>query len=367
MKVAIDSADTQKFTKLSNLTSSELACKSIINLIRNSRIDKNKVDGLIVTSCTNEPYLGNIISEMVGIKPKISTKIENLCNSGTSGIMLAYSLIYSGICNAVIVTGMEKQPSPGNKLIWDISRGQYDMPVHWAALYAENHFRKYGTSKEDLARVSLKNHRNANLNPNSLFYNKQFSYEDIMISESIVEPLRKLDCCFPCEGSSSILLVSENYSKISENPIWITGISQSNEGASFTNISDNLQSIYSTRIAAREAFKQSCLEPKDINIVEIHDAFSILEILAYEDIGFTKKGRGAKFIENQQVYTNTRGGLIGCGHPIGATGIAQTSEIVYQLQEKANHRQKKNCHIGLIHNMAAAGTSSTIIILEDKH
>jgi acetyl-CoA C-acetyltransferase len=364
MEIAIDSSNTQKFTKPSDFTLAELASKSIIELLGKTKIQKAEIDGLIVSSSSNESYLGNIISEMIGIKPKFSTKVENLCNSGTSGIMLAYSLIKSGLCKAVLVTGAEKQDSQGNKLTWDSSRGQYDMPIHWASLYAQNHFRKYGTTEEDLAIISLKNHASANKNVNAFFYDKHFTYSSIINSKMIVEPLKKFDCCYPCEGSSSILVLSETMAKRTEVPIWIKAISQDNQGASFGSISNDLDSILSTRIAARDAFEQSMLGPKNIDIVEIHDAFTILELLAYEDIGFVKKGQGRKFIQESAPYTNVRGGLLGCGHPIGATGIDQTNEIVLQLQGKAGLRQKKGCKIGLVHNMAAAGTSTTVIILQ---
>jgi acetyl-CoA C-acetyltransferase len=364
MEIAIDSSNTQKFTKTSDFTTADLGSKSIIDLLGNTRIQKAEIDGLIVSSSSNDSYLGNIISEMVGIRPKFSTKIENLCNSGTSGIMLAYSLIKSGLCKAVLVTGVEKQNSQGNKLTWDRSRGVYDMPIHWAALYAQNHFRRYGTTEEDLAMISLKNHANANKNINAYFYDKRFTYSSIVNSKMVVEPLKKFDCCYPCEGSSSLLVLSEELAKRTEIPIWIKGISQNNQGASFASISDNLGSIISTRIASRDAFEQSNLGPQNIDIVEIHDAFTILEILAYEDIGFVEKGQGRKFMHESTLYTNVRGGLLGCGHPIGATGIDQTNEIVLQLQGKGGLRQKKGCKSGLVHNMAAAGTSTTVIVLQ---
>ncbi|MGD9674624.1 MAG: thiolase family protein [Candidatus Nitrosocosmicus sp.] len=364
MKVAITSSDTQKFTKNTNYTVSEIASRSIVSLLSKSKIQKAEVDGLIVSSNSFEPYLSNIVSEMVGLKPKFSTKVENLCNSGTSGILLAYSLIRSGICKAVLVTGVEKQDSPGNKLIWDISRGIYDMPVHWASLYANNHFQKFGTREKDLALISLKNHRNANKNPNAIFFDKTFTFSQIIGAVEVAAPLRKFDCCYPCEGVSSVLLVSEDLSVKFEQPIWIVGISQSNQGASIATITDNLDGILSTRIAAKEAFRQADLVPSDIDIAELHDAFSILEIIAYEDIGFVSKGDGKKMYKKHRPFTNKRGGLLGCGHPIGATGIDQTNEIVLQLQGLAGQRQVANANIGLVHNMAAAGTSTTIIILQ---
>ena len=365
MRVAITESDTQKFTKNTNFTVAEIASRSIIKLLLKSRIQKSEIDGIIVSSNSFEPYLSNIIAEMVGIKPKFSTKVENLCNSGTSGILLAYSLIQSGLCNAVLVTGVDKQDSPGNKLNWDITRGIFDMPVHWASLFASNHFRKYGTTQEDLAFVSLKNHRNANKNPNAIFFEKYFTFDQIIDAQVVAAPLKKFDCCYPCEGASSVLLVSEELAARFEQPIWIIGISQSNLGASFASVNKFLDGIVSTKIAARDAFSQSKLTPSDIDIAELHDAFSILEIMAYEDIGFVKKGEGKKMLREHFVYTNTRGGLLGCGHPIGATGIDQTSEITLQLQGLAKQRQVNNLKTGLVHNMAAAGTSTSIIILKN--
>lgn len=366
MKVAIDSCNTIKFQKFSDSSLPELACKSIIKTLKKTKIEKNQIDGLIVSSCSNEQYLGNIISEMININPKISTRVENLCNSGTTAISLGYSLISSGLCNAIIIVGIEKQNSPGNKLVWDISRGVYDLPIHWASLYAKTHFRNFNTTEEDLALISEKNHNSANRNSNALFYKKKINFNQVMESKKIVDPLKLLDCCYPCEGASSLLLISEKFSKKSEIPIWIKGISQNNQGASFSSISVDLKSIVSTKIASREAFNQAKISPSNIDIAEIHDAFTILEIMAYEDIGFVEKGKGANFIkQNTTTHINTRGGLLGCGHPIGVTGIDQTNEITLQLQEKVPKiRLKKDCTRGLVHNMAAAGTSSTIIILE---
>jgi acetyl-CoA C-acetyltransferase len=365
MKVAITSSDTQKFTKNTNLTLAEIASRSIIDLLFKSRIQKSDIDGLIVSSSSFDPYLSNIIAEMVGIKTKFSTKVENLCNSGTSGILLAYSLIQSRICKAVLVTGVEKQNSPGNKLNWDITRGIFDMPVHWASLYASNHFRKFGTNTEDLASISFKNHRNANKNPNAIFFDKYFTLSQILDAQVVAAPLRKFDCCYPCEGASSVLLVSEELALKFEQPIWIIGISQNNQGASFASVADSLDCITSTRLAAKEAFIQADLTPSDIDIAELHDAFSILEIMACEDIGFANKGEGKMILRDHILPTNTRGGLLGCGHPIGATGIDQTNEITLQLQGLAGQRQVNDASIGLIHNMAAAGTSTTIIILRN--
>jgi acetyl-CoA C-acetyltransferase len=146
--------------------------------------------------------------------------------------------------------------------------------------------------------------------------------------------------------------------------VWIKGIGQHTVGASFNKVThDDLTTNRATRIAAQMAYNMSDLGPHDIDIVELHDAFTILQILAYEDLGFTEKGEGGKFNHQNEIAINPRGGILGCGHPLGATGLAQTAEVAAQLSEKAGKRQIKGCKTGLVHNLAAAGTSATVIIL----
>ena len=146
-------------------------------------------------------------------------------------------------------------------------------------------------------------------------------------------------------------------------PVWIEGIGSSVEAASFGNVSSNLSYIQSTRKASDMAFTMANVKPKKIDIVELHDAFTIMEILAYEDLGFMQKGEGGNFVSQQSIAINPRGGLLGTGHPLGATGIAQTVEICQQLKRKAGKRQNQSCKNGLVHNMSAAGSSSLVLIL----
>ncbi|HVD36893.1 MAG TPA: thiolase family protein, partial [Nitrososphaeraceae archaeon] len=148
------------------------------------------------------------------------------------------------------------------------------------------------------------------------------------------------------------------------NPVWFTGIGTHTESASFAKISEDLSSIHSAKIAANMAYKMAKIEPKDIDLIELHDAFTIMEILAYEDLGLTKVGQGGKFVTENQVVINSRGGLLGTGHPIGATGVAQVAEISEQLSGSAGNRQvKEPCKIGLVHNLAAAGSSAVVVVM----
>lgn len=330
--------------------------------ILESGIYGKEIDAVLFSSCATDQYSSTIISEMLGIRPKISHRIDNLCNSGTNAVASAFSLIASGLCDAALVVGAEKADSPGNKLLWDITRGSFMFPVHWAAMFAKAHMRRYGTTEEQMARVSVKNHRSAARNPQALF-RKQVSLKEVMNSKKIADPIKLLDCSAPCDGASAVLLVSEEKAKKLDNPVWIKGIGQQTNSASFANATGDLTTVEAAKRAAQDAYEMSQTRPSQIDVAELHDAFTILEILAYEDLGFAKKGQGGRFVDQQEIAVNQRGGIIGCGHPVGTTGVAQVAEVASQLAGKAGTRQVKGCKTGLVHNLAAAGSSATVIIM----
>jgi acetyl-CoA C-acetyltransferase len=339
----------------------ELACEPCARILKNS-VSGKEIDAVLFSSCSTDQYSSTIISEMLGIQPKASHRIDNLCNSGTNAVASAFAMIASGLCDSALVIGAEKADSPGNKLLWDITRGSFMFPVHWAAIFAKAHMRKYGTTEEQMAGVSVKNHRNAAKNPQALF-RKEVTLNEVMNSKRIADPIKLLDCSAPCDGASAVLLVSEEKAKNLDNPVWINGIGQQTNSASFANATGELTTIEAAKRAARYAFGMSQTKPSQIDVAELHDAFTILEILAYEDLGFAKKGEGGKFVDQNEIAINPRGGIIGCGHPVGTTGVAQVAEIASQLAGKAGKRQIKGCKTGLVHNLAAAGSSATVIIM----
>jgi acetyl-CoA C-acetyltransferase len=338
----------------------ELACEPCAEILKG--VSGKEIDAVLLSSCATDQYSSAIISEMLGMCPKVSHRIDNLCNSGTNAVASAFSIISSGLCDTALVVGAEKADSPGNKLLWDITRGSFMFPVHWAAIFAKAHMRKYGTTEEQMARVSVKNHKNAARNPQALF-RKEVSLKEVMDSKKIADPIKLLDCSAPCDGASAVLLVSEEKAKKLDNPVWVDGIGQQTNSASFANATGDLPTIEAAKRAARDAFEMSQTKPSQIDVAELHDAFTILEILAYEDLGFAKKGEGGRFVDQQQMAINPRGGIIGCGHPVGTTGVAQVAEVASQLAGKAGERQIKECRTGLVHNLAAAGSSATVIIM----
>ena len=366
-KVGIASYGITKFSKDDSKIESVLL-KSTKKLFDNSpNLSRNDIDAVLVSTNNNSKYLSAILSEMSGIEPKIAHSIESLCNSGTNAIVSAYSYIASGLADVVLVSGAERYDSPGQILEWDNSRGEFKHPIFWASIFTKAYKREFSVTDEELAIVPVKNHKQSQNNPNA-FSDKTYSLEDVINSKKLTDDLRLLDCSRPCTGGASILLASENAcKKFTDEPVWITGIGQKTTSAGFTK-NMAFSSMESTQIAASTAFKMSKHNVNDIDVAEVHDAFSVCEPMALESLGFADKGTGMNMVK--ELYTtnnskiNPRGGLIGAGHPLGATGIAQTIEIMKQLQSCANKRQVDNAKIGLIHNMSAAATSSTVLVLE---
>ena len=366
-KVGIGGFGLTKFNK-DDVSIESLMLSSIKSLFDSlPKLNQSDIDVVLTSTNDNSKYLANVMSELSGISPRISHSVESLCNSGANSVISAFSYIASGLADAALVVGAEKFDSPGLVLEWDSSRGQYKHPVYWSSMFTRSHMRQYGTTMEDLATVSAKNHKNALENPFA-YFNKEYSIEEIMQSKNITDDIRILDCSFPCNGSAAVLLASEELiRKFTDCPIWMTGLGQKTISASFTK-NEDLTSMISTKYAANAAYAMSKKEPRDIDVAEIHDAFSICEIIEVEDLGFVKKGKGGKFVktmyDTQNRKINPRGGLLGSGHPLGATGIAQIVEISQQLQNKAGKRQVEGAKVGLVQNMSAAATSSTVLIFE---
>ena len=364
-KVAIVGYGSTKFSRdeiqIENLLLD--ATKAVFE--NNSNLSQKDIDAVIVSTNDNSKYLAAVISEYAGIKPKACHTVESLCNSGANSFVSAYSHIVAGLSDVALVIGAERRDSPGQILKWDSSRGEYKHPIFWGTVFTKSYKRRFGLMEDDLAIVAAKNHRNAYDNPNA-YSNKKISIEELMESKKLTDDLKVSDCSRPCSGASAILLASEESAKkISNSPVWIKGIGQKTLSASFSK-NEDFSSMDSTSEASKIAFEKAKVTINDIDVVELHDAFTICELMAVEDLGFVKKGHGAKFVkelyETQNRKINPRGGLIGSGHPLGATGIAQIIEIAQQIQGTAEKRQIENIKTGLVHNMSAAATSSTVLI-----
>lgn len=377
-KVSVVGGVTSEFRKGTGIDIAHIALESAVKLLKDTGFPRNLIDAVLVSSCSSDQYLSSVISEMIGVTPKISHRIDNLCNSGTNAIISAFSYISSGLCDSALIIGVEKSDTSGKIFSNDFSRGQYSLPIFWGAIFKKIHMKRYGSTEEQICQIPVNNYLKAKNNKNAFNRSKSVNLEQVLNSRVLVEPLRLLECCSICEGSSSILLIADEKfpffkSKITSNkrnceliPVLIKGIGQQTNCASFSNAITDIFAQGSARMAAQQAYKMARISPKDVDIAEIHDAFSILEILGYEDLGFVNKGDGGTFVYQNKISINLRGGIIGCGHPIGVTGIAQAVEIYEQLIGKSSNNLKLNRspHVGVVHNLAAAGTSGTVLIME---
>ena len=367
MKVGIVGYGQTKFST-NDEKIEEILLESTKNLFENTKnISQKEIDAVLVSTNSNQKYLSAILAEIAGIKPKISHTVESLCNSGTNAIVSAYSYIKSGLADVVLVSGAERYDSPGQILEWDNSRGEFKHPIFWASIFTKSYKKQFSITDEDLALVSVKNHLYARDNPFAIS-DKTCTIQDVLDSRKLTDDIRLLNCSRPSTGGTSILLASEEVlKKYTDMPIWISGIGQQTTSAGFTK-NPEFSFLESTEKASANAYLMAKTEPKKIDVLEVHDAFSVCEPMAIEALQITKKGTGMKTIkevyESSNKRINPRGGLIGSGHPLGATGIAQTIEITKQLQARSDKRQVEKANIGLVHNMSAAATSSTVLILE---
>jgi acetyl-CoA C-acetyltransferase len=290
---------------------------------------------------------------------------------------VGYLAVASGMHDFVAVGGVEKMTDVyGPQATTALSGAMdYETEAYFGAtfpgiyaLIARRHMHEYGTKRKHLSLVAVKNHRNAIHNPYAQ-YHRNITVEDVEKSAMVADPLRLLDCSPITDGAATVILAPADLArKYTDTPIYVKASAQASDTLSLFSRRD-ITTLDATVFAAKEAYRQAKVLPKDINLAEVHDCFTIAEICAYEDLGFAKKGKGGKLIETGEteiggkIPVNTSGGLKAKGHPVGATGIAQIVEIVKQLKGEAEKRQVKNAEVGLAHNVGGSGATATVHIL----
>jgi acetyl-CoA C-acetyltransferase len=286
-------------------------------------------------------------------------------------------MIMAGMADVVMVVGAEKQliPSPAEIFLnanspfdHDWEQGFGMTPPGLFAMAAVAHMQKYGTTEEQMAMVSVKNHSHSKTNI-AAHFRMGATLEKVMSSRLIAYPLKLFDCCPQTDGAAAVILASDKMAReFTDNPVWLLGAGQGFTAHTTSNIPPDLADWEGVRIAGEQAYKMAGVTPDNIDLAEIHDCFTISEIIEYEALGFCEKGEGGKFIEEGQadyggkIVVNPRGGLIACGHPFGATGVGQANEMFLQLRGEAGERQVKDARIGLAVTMSGAGTQASAII-----
>jgi acetyl-CoA C-acetyltransferase len=376
--VAIVGVGQSNFSRGCSVTISELCFEAFKEAMEGLEITASDIDASIVCSSVYDKQRSPEaeVSEYLNLAPNPTFNIENACCASSTGLKVAWSFIKSGLHKVVAVIGLEKMSGLTSREVAEMMGRAYDitwespfgytMPAGYA-MYARAYMAKYGITEEQLAKVRVKNSYYGAMNPKAT-YRKALSLDDILGSEVVASPLKKFDCCANADGSSCLIVARGDIAKkIAPIPIWVTGLG----AASDTGMSgrQSLTSLRCAKEAAKQAYEMAGIGPEDIDVAEVHDCFTIAEILAYEDLGFAKPGEGARLIDEEQTYVegripvNTDGGLLSKGHPVGATGGSQIRTIVKQLREEFGEAQVKGAKIGLVHNVGGVGHYCDVTIL----
>ena len=383
--VAVIGTGVTKFGELWDKSFRQLITEAGSKAILEAGVSGTEIDALYVGSMGSgrfigQEHIGALVADCSGFSHLHipSTRVESACASGGLAVRQGYLSVASGINDIVVVGGIEKMTDvvgteATNTLAtvadqeWEAFFGATFPGLY--AMIATKHMHDHGTTREQLAQVAVKNHANGALNPNAQF-KREISIDAVINAPPVSYPLGMLDCSPVSDGAATVVLcAAEKAKKYTDTPVKIIASGQASDTLALHGRRD-ICTFDSTVHAAKMAYKQANIKPKDIDVAEVHDCFTIAEILAIEDLGFVKKGEGGKAIDNKittldgEIPVNTSGGLKAKGHPIGATGVAQIAEIVTQLQGTADQRQIKDAKIGLTHNIGGTGASCVVHILE---
>ena len=368
------------FGRRSDATVQELAFEVFRDAVKDAGIERKDIDASVIAAVPEyhkQRSLAGVVQEYLGLNPKPTWLTEVACASGSAAIRTAWMSIKAGVHNVVAVIGCQKMTELSTpeilSLMGRVGEVQWEsifgttFPAYYA-LFAKRHMHEFGTTREQLLQVAVKNHFYGARNPYALF-RKEITLAKALASEEVSTPFRVYDCCSNADGAACIILASEEKAKeISDKPVWLDGAACATASMSVLR-RPHLVGLPSAEQAAAEAYAMAGVTAKDIKVAEVHDCFTIAEILAYEDLGFCKKGEGGKFIEEKQSYiggkiaVNVDGGLKAKGHPIGATGVSMTYEIAKQLRGEAGERQVPNADVGLTHNVGGIGQYCFVQVL----
>ena len=328
-----------------------------------------------------QEHLASLLTDYLGVNPIPCARVESACASGGLAVKMGFIDVASGMSDIVLVGGVEKMTDvSGDGATYALSTAadqEYEVynGVTFPGLYAlmaRSHMHQYGTTREQLAQVAVKNHQHGSLNPLAQFPQK-ITIEDVMCSILVADPLRILDCSPITDGAACVILCPLDLAKkISKKPVVkIKGVGHATDTIALHSRKD-FTTLNATVKAAERAYKMANVKPEDIDLAEVHDCFTIAEIIVIEDLGFVKKGEGGKATQSGmtalggKIPVNTSGGLKSKGHPVGATGVAQVVEIVHQLRGEAGQRQVKDAKIGVTQNMGGSGGSTLVHIMEAR-
>lgn len=330
--------------------------------------------GMMSESYEHQAHVAPLILDWIGLLPIPAFRSEAACASSSVAMRTALFAIGSGMYDVVLVGGVEKMTHLSTTGVTEILAMASDFPFEqWHGIsfpgifgmMAVDHMHRYGTTEEQLAKVAVKNHEHGVMNPKAHFQ-KRITVQEVLSSRPVAWPLKLYDCCPRSDGASCLVLTSPKLAKkFTDTPVHIIGTGQAQDTLSLFE-REHFSTMKVTKLAARDAYKMAKIGPNDVDVAELHDCFTVAEIIAYEDLGFCSPGKGGKLIEDGvtqlggKIPVNTSGGLKAKGHPVGATGTAQAHEIYLQLTSQAGRRQVSGAEIGLTQNVG--GSASTGVV-----
>jgi len=380
-KVCVIGAGSTKYGKLED-SISDLTIQASADAIQSAGIVPKDIKAGYISNvfgvADKQVHLGPVVMSNLGIPERPSLSIESACGSGSVSFREAYANVAAGFYDVVLVTGVEKVTQTGTD--WTTTYFSYcsdffyegqsgaSFPGLFASM-ARAYLTEFKATEEDFAMVAVKNHENGFLNPKA-HIRKKITVDDVMNSAVVASPLKLYDCCPFSDGASSVIISSEKFAKDhSKDYIQVIGSGRGGSSAALQG-RQHLTTIPSTKIACEAAYKMAGITPNDIDFAEVHDCFTIAEVVDTEDLGFFEKGKGVDAVRegqtkrNGEVPINPSGGLKSKGHPIGATGVGQVVEVFDQLTGQAGERTVNDAKIGLTQNFGATGASCAVHIFQ---
>lgn len=376
MKIKVLGTGLTKFGELWGKSLLDLAHEASTEAINESRITNNEIDAVFVANMlsgklSGQDQLGAAVASNLSLKGA-SFRVEGACASGGLAVHLAIQSLLSGTYKNVLVVGAEKMTDApasdvSSALMGAGSEAERKAGLTFPALYAlmaHTHMQKYGTTKNHLAAVAVKNHFHASLNEKAQ-YPYEITIEKALDSSCISTPFTLFDASPVTDGAGAVVLSAD----ASGSGVFITGSSVATDTLDISGRA-KLTELIATKQASQQALKQAGIEVKDIKVAEVHDCFTIAEIMAMEDLGFCAKGEGGEFVTHGatklggKLPVNTSGGLKACGHPVGATGVKQIVEIANQLKGSLGKRQVLGANVGLTQNVGGTGATVVVHVLQ---
>jgi acetyl-CoA C-acetyltransferase len=344
---------------------------------KSSQVEAFYLGNFAGPSFVGQNHLAPYVAAGMGITGIPATRFEAACASSGAAFFHAVSAVAAGLYDVLLITGVEKMTSQPTPKVTEILAGAGDLcgevragatfPALFAMI-ARRHMYQYGTTREQMAAVAVKNHANGAKNPLA-HMRKVITMEQALNGKPISEPLTVYDCSLISDGAAAVLIAPfERASEFTDKPVRILGIAQASDNVALDEKED-ITTLRAVKISSEKAYKMAGVKPADIQFAEVHDCFTIAEIVAIEDLGFVKKGEGGPYslagrtCIQGELPVNTSGGLKAKGHPVGATGVGQICDVVQQIRGEADERQVRRNSLGLAQNLGGSGATSVVTIL----